>query len=98
MKSISCVLFFVLICSGVVFSKNLDERNFYDIEDGNSQHFGSNSDNLQYEIVYTKDRAILEETFVQNHPKIAGQPTKKKITTTERGLCVGSVMLMALCY
>lgn len=98
MKSINRVLFCVLICSGVVFTKNLDNRHVYDIEYGSYQNFGTNTDNFQYEIVFAKDGALIEENFGQSYPKLDDTPIKKKIATTEKGLCVGSVMLMALCY
>lgn len=97
-SKIHAVCFLVLLVSCEVFSRNLDERNFYAVGNENYENFDSGNDFVQYDIILTNDGGLKEDVADLRHPEIVDQPTKKKLRTNEKGLCVGSVMLMAMCY
>lgn len=94
------VLLFVLLVAGEVFSRNLDSRNIYDVTYGNDNTLQDENGNVQYEIVFAQNGVISEDIVVQQNPQTIEeeQSVKKRLMTTEKSLCVGSVTLMAICY
>lgn len=86
------VFFLVVFVSCEVFSKNLDSRHYYDISNGNYEN-----DFVQYDIVLAGDSGIREDFVDLQKPKV-DQPIPKKLKVNEKNLCIGSVMMMAMCY
>lgn len=97
--TLSAFLIVLLVSCGEVFSRSLDNRNFYEISDTEYKVFDAANGNVEYDIILSNGVALKEDIGDFQHTKIIDQPMKKKLKNNEKGrLCVGSVMLMAMCY
>lgn len=96
--TIAALLIVLLVSCGGVFSKSLDNRNFYEISDTEYKVFDADNGNVEYDIILSNTGALKEDIGDFKNSGIIDQPIKKKLDNKEKGLCVGSVMLMAMCY
>lgn len=96
--TVAALLIVLLVSCGEVFSRSLDNRNFYELSDTEYKVFDIDHGNVEYDIILSNGGALKEDIGGYKNSEVIDQPIKKKLKNKEKGLCVGSVMLMAMCY
>lgn len=97
-KTLGAFLIVLLVTCGEVFGRSLDHRNFYDVGENEYKVIQADTGNVEYDIVIASDGVLKEDVGDFENAKILDQPIKTKLRNNEKGLCVGSVMLMAMCF